>query len=45
MPELIRKRKGKKLTPVSNIYQKNIVFQFFLFGKSKFSDLDKSDFS
>ena len=45
MPELIRKRKGKKLIPVSSIYQKNIVFQFFLFGKSKFSDLDKSDFS
>jgi len=45
MPELIRKRKGKNLFPVNSVYQKNIVFQYFLFGKSKFSDLNENDFS
>ena len=45
MLALIRKRKGKNLFPVKSVYQKNIVFQHFLFGKSKFSDLDEKDFS
>jgi len=43
--QLLRKRKNRKLIPVSNIYQKNIVFKHFLSKLDQFSQLDESDFS
>ncbi len=42
---LLKKRKGKEVHPVSTMYNKNIVFQHFLFHKNKFSELDSKDFS
>ncbi len=42
---LLKKRKGKEIQPVSTMYNKNIVFQHFLFHKNKFSELDSKDFS
>ena len=39
-----RKRKTLKQGQVSGIYQKNIVFEYYLRGKKKFSDLDPGNF-
>jgi GT2 family glycosyltransferase len=38
------KRKKLKQGQVNNIYQKNIVFEYYLRGKKKFSDLDPKKF-
>ena len=40
-----RKRKGIKHQHVSEIYNKSIVFDYYLRGKKYFSDLKKSEFS
>jgi GT2 family glycosyltransferase len=39
-----QKRKKLKQGQVKNIYQKNIVFEYYLRGKKKFSDLDPGKF-
>jgi hypothetical protein len=38
------KRKLLKQGPLINVYRKNIVFEYFLHGKKKFSDLDPNNF-
>jgi GT2 family glycosyltransferase len=43
--KLKKKRKGLKQGKVPEVYQKNIVFEHYLGGKKKFSDLNSSDFS
>jgi GT2 family glycosyltransferase len=45
LPELRKERKLKKHFPVSKIYNKNLVFEYFLKGKRKFSDLKPDRFS
>jgi hypothetical protein len=45
MRKLILKRKGKEIKAVSQIYQRNIVFDHFLYRKNKFTDLKQQDFS
>jgi len=40
-----KKRKALSQNHVSQIYQKNIVFEHFVRRKNRFSDLDKKDFS
>lgn len=45
LPELKRKRHLKKHKEVSMIYQKNLVYEYFLRQKRRFSDLDKEKFS
>ena len=42
---LRKKRKMLTQSNVSMIYKKNLVFEHFLFRKSKFTDLDSKDFS
>ena len=39
-----QKRKKLKQRQVANIYKKNIVFEYYLRGKKKFSDLDPGQF-
>jgi hypothetical protein len=39
-----QKRKKLKQGQVTNIYQKNIVFEYYLRGKKKFTDLDPGQF-
>jgi GT2 family glycosyltransferase len=39
-----QKRKKLKQSQVRNIYQKNIVFEYYLRGKKKFTDLDSEKF-
>ena len=43
--KLKEERKKKILMPVSKILQKNLVYQYFLKGKRKFSELPKDEFS
>ena len=43
--ELKKKRKAHTQRRVSMIYQKNLVFEHFLFHKKKFSELDQTKFS
>lgn len=45
MPQLKRERKTRKLSAVSKIYKKNLVNEYFLKGKRKFSDLKTEGFS
>lgn len=45
IPVLKKKRKQYTHKKVSNIYQKNIVFKYFLEKKKLFKELDPSDFS
>ncbi len=42
---LKQKRKKLKQNKVSKMYQKNIAFEHYLFGKKKFTDLDPGAFS
>lgn len=44
IPQLNKERKHKKLYKVSHIYRRNIVADYFLFGKKKFSQLDPRAF-
>jgi GT2 family glycosyltransferase len=44
-PVLRRERKSGMHQPVSMIYRKNIVFEYFLRGRKKFSDLNPEKFS
>ena len=43
--KLKEERKKKILMPVSKVLQKNLVYQYFLKGKRKFSELPKDEFS
>jgi GT2 family glycosyltransferase len=43
--KLRRKRRALKQGNVSNVYQRNIVFDHYLMGKKKYSDLNAKDFS
>ena len=43
--KLKEERKKKILMPVSKIFQKNLVFEYFIKGKRKFIELNKDDFS
>ncbi len=43
--KLRKKRRALKQGKVSNVYQRNIVFDHYLFGKKKYSDLNKEYFS
>lgn len=43
--KLKQKRKSLKQGKVSEIYNRNIVFDHYLLGKNKYSDLKRSDFS
>ncbi len=43
--EIYAKRKGRKITPVANMYNRNIVFDHYIKSKNKFSELKESDFS
>lgn len=45
IPELKKERKIKNHFPVSKIYRNNLVFEYFLKGKRKFSDLKPECFS
>jgi hypothetical protein len=45
LPKLRQKRKEIKQTDVGGIYQGNIVFAHYLFGKKKFSELEPGKFS
>lgn len=45
IPELTRERKVNKHKEVSRIYKRNLVYEYFLKGKRKFSDLDPKAFS
>ena len=44
MQKTRQKRKNLKQGQVKNIYQKNIVFEYYLRGKKKFTDLDPKRF-
>lgn len=44
-PELKSERKLKKHLPVTRVYLRNIVFDYFMRGKKKFSDLNQDKFS
>jgi GT2 family glycosyltransferase len=45
LPELRKERKTKNHLPVSKIYRKNLVYEYFLKGKRKFTDLKPEWFS
>ena len=45
MPSIRKERRKLQNHPVSQMYQRNIVFENFLKGKKKFSDLDPEKFS
>ncbi|MCD4735806.1 MAG: glycosyltransferase family 2 protein [Bacteroidales bacterium] len=45
LPHLREERKDKTLQPVSKIYKNNLVFEYFLKRKKKFSSLDQRRFS
>jgi GT2 family glycosyltransferase len=45
IPELKRERRNKIRNHVSKIYQKNLVYEYFLKGKRKFTDLKPDLFS
>ncbi|MDR0969599.1 MAG: glycosyltransferase family 2 protein [Lentimicrobiaceae bacterium] len=45
IPLLLKKRKNYKPQEVSGVYQKNIVFDYFLKKKKYFKDLNLTDFS
>jgi GT2 family glycosyltransferase len=44
LPITRQKRKRMKQGPMRNIYLKNIVFEYYLRGKKKFTDLEKEKF-
>ncbi|MCD4684142.1 MAG: glycosyltransferase family 2 protein, partial [Bacteroidales bacterium] len=45
LPELREERKKIQHFPVSKVYQRNLVYVYFLKGKRKFSDLSQNKFS
>jgi GT2 family glycosyltransferase len=45
LPDLKKERRNNNHYPVSKIYQSNLVYEYFLKGKRRFSDLDKEKFS
>ena len=45
IPELRKERKINNHFPVSKVYHKNLVYEYFLKGKRKFTDLNPNDFS
>ncbi len=45
LSELKKERKGKTILAVSKVYQKNLVFEYFIMQKRKFTDLKKENFS
>ena len=45
IPQLKKERKSANLQFTSNVYRKNIVFEYFILKKKKFSDLDSEKFS
>ena len=44
IPQTYQKHKKIKQGPMRNVYGKNIVFEYFLRGKKKFTDLDPEKF-
>jgi GT2 family glycosyltransferase len=45
LPALLRERKAKHLRPVTMIYRKNMVWEYFLRQKRRFTDLDQEYFT
>ncbi len=45
LPELRKERKSGLHSPVTKIYRKNLVYEYFLRGKRKFTDLKPEWFS
>jgi GT2 family glycosyltransferase len=45
LPALLRERKAKHLHPVTMIYRKNMVWEYFLRQKRRFTDLDQEYFT
>ncbi|MCB0823596.1 MAG: glycosyltransferase family 2 protein [Bacteroidales bacterium] len=45
LPQLRKERKQLKQYRVSKVYKRNLVYEYFLRGKQKFSDLDQGKFS